>query len=205
MKTIYLMFAGVFALNGLLFGQQTSFQIGLNSVPLVDKTVELQATLAGNPGYEFFIHGGYSFPKFYEKNQDEDYSRYWEGTANGAYLKLGARAYLNETGKFRIYLGPQLTAGYLNQAGKSTTVLCPILHCISFEGEGKRSEYALSAGITGGVRTNILPRLTLDIGVQANRFIFEKPDLANQDMYIPGYGRRPLQGVASIQYTLKGR
>jgi hypothetical protein len=154
MKTIYLLFAGVFVLNSVLFAQRTSFQIGLNAVPLFNKTVELNATLAGNAGYEFFIHGGYSFPKFYQTNRNEDYNQYWEGTASGAYLKLGARAYLNETGKFRIYLGPQLTAGYLYQAGKSITVInCIIAPCPRLEGEGKNKQYLLSGGITAGVRT----------------------------------------------------
>jgi hypothetical protein len=206
MKTIYLLSLGLLAFAQELFAQRISPQIGLNVVPLFDKTVEVNATVLRTPGYEIFLHGGYSFPKLYQTNQHELNDRYWEGKAGGAYLKLGARAYWNETGKFRIYLGPQLTAGYLNQAGKSTTVVyCIIGPCPRLEREGKNRQNFLSGGITTGVTTNLTPRLTLDLGIQANTYVFEKPDLLNNTVYVPGVGRKPVQGVASIQYTLKGR
>ena len=58
MKTIYMLFVGVFVLSGVLVAQPGSFQIGMNVVPLVDRTLELNATLARNPEYEFYMHGG---------------------------------------------------------------------------------------------------------------------------------------------------
>lgn len=105
-----------------------------------------------------------------------------------------------------MFLGAHLTASYLYQNWKSTmNYNCFIGPCIPLERSGKAEDYVLSAGLTAGVRTNLSPRLTLDLGVQGNRFVFEKPDFGTKQVFIPGYGRQPFQGVASLQYTLKSR
>jgi hypothetical protein len=206
MKTISMLFVGVFVLSNVLFAQQTSYQIGLNAVPLVDKTVELNATWTRSPDYDFFVHGGYSLPRNYLNNGKEFAWQYWEGQASGAYLRLGGRAYLNPGGKFRMFFGAQLTTSYLKQSGKRIYIVeCIAAPCPPFESDARKETYLLSGGVTAGVRTNITPRLTLDLGVQANRFVFEKPDLLTNAVYVPGVGRKPIQAVASVQYTLKGR
>ncbi|RRB00069.1 hypothetical protein [Larkinella rosea] len=206
MKTIALLLVGILIQSDELIAQSNTFRIGLNAVPLANRTIELNASLTGKGVLEFYGHGGYTLPGFYAKDKNDFSSRYWEGTGGGAYLRIGARTFLNKTGQLRLFLGTHLTAGYLQQAEKSTTVIkCFIGPCPPLVGEGKNEQYSLSAGITAGVKVNILPRFTLDLGVLANRFLFEKPDLNNPDMYIPGYGRKPVQAVASVQYILKGR
>ncbi|GAB3905474.1 hypothetical protein GCM10028803_36390 [Larkinella knui] len=206
MKTISLLSIGLLVLNSVLFAQPTSFQIGLNAVPFFDKTVELNATWTKSPGYDFFVHGGYTLPSHYPQNNNEFLWRYWEGTVSGAYLRVGGRAYLNKTGRFRPFFGAHLTNSYLNQSGEDVSILeCIVAPCYPIKSKAAKESFLLSAGISGGVRVDIMPRLTLDLGVLANRFIFEKPELYNQAVYIPGYGRKPIQGVASVQYTLKGR
>lgn len=204
MKTISTLFTGFFLLSYGLMAQRMAPQLGLNLIPLFDRTVELNAIVLRNAERELFVHAGYTFPQYHAPNW-EGSSRSWEGESKGGYLRVGAKAYLNPTGRFRFFISPHLTAGYLKQAGKSTNQICTIIHCYSLEAQGKSGQYLLSAGITGGFRVNILPQVTVDLGIQANRFIFEKPDLNNPDIYIPGYGSRPIQAIASVQYTLKGR
>ncbi|GAB3263647.1 hypothetical protein GCM10027347_30270 [Larkinella harenae] len=205
MKTISTLFAGFFLLSYGLMAQRMAPQIGLNLFPLFDRTIELNATLLRNAERELFIHAGYTFPQYHSPNWESG-SYYWEGKSRGGYLRVGAKAYFNPTGRFRFFISPHLTAGYLEQAGKSVNVInCIIGPCPPWEAEGKSGKYLLSAGITGGFRVNILPQVTLDVGIQANRFFENKPDLQNTAIYIPAYGRRPIQGVASVQYTLKGR
>ncbi|MFC5411041.1 hypothetical protein ACFPMF_17100 [Larkinella bovis] len=204
MKTISTLFTGFFLLSYELMAQRMAPQIGLNLVPLLARTLELNATVLRNAERELFVHAGYTFPQSHAQYWESG-SRYWEGESRGAYLRVGAKAYFNPNGRFRFFISPHLTAGYLEQAGKSATVICSIIYCYAMESEGKKGGYSLSAGITGGFRVNLLPQVTLDIGIQANRFLGDNPDLQNPAIYIPGYGRRPVQGVALVQYTLKGR
>ncbi|WP_421827345.1 hypothetical protein [Larkinella sp.] len=206
MKTIYLLSFGLLVLSHGLFAQRLSPQIGLNGVPLFDKTVEVNATVLRTPEYEIFLHGGYSFPRNYLKNKNDFEWQYWEGKSSGAYLRVGGRAFLNSNRKFRMFLGVQLTESYLKQSGTNYHVIeCIVAPCYPLESAAAKKTNALSAGITGGFRSNLASRLSLDLGIQANTYVFEKPDLLNNMVYVPGVGRKPVQGVASIQYTLKGR
>lgn len=206
MKTIYLLSLGLLAFSHGLFAQRLSPQIGLNVVPLFDKTVELNATWTNSPEYDFYFQGGYTFPRNYLKNKNDFEWQYWEGKSSGAYLRVGGRAFLNSNRKFRMFLGVQFTESYFKQSGTKYHVIeCFMAPCYPLESAAAKKTNMLSAGITGGFRTNLASCLSLDLGIQANTYVFGKPDLLNNTVYVPGVGRKPVQGVASIQYTLRGR
>ncbi|KAA9349898.1 DUF3575 domain-containing protein [Larkinella humicola] len=206
MKTIYLLLLGLLAFSHGLFAQRIRSQIGVNVVPLFDKTVEVNASWTNSPNYDFYFQGGYTFPRHYQKNKNDFEWQYWEGKSSGAYLRVGGRAFLNPNRKFRMFLGVQLTESYFKQSGTNYQVIeCIVAPCYPLESAAAQKNDRLSAGITGGFRTNLASRLTLDLGIQANAYVFGKPDLLNNTVYVPGVGRKTVQGVASIQYTLKGR
>ncbi|RAJ95484.1 hypothetical protein LX87_03230 [Larkinella arboricola] len=205
MKTISTLLVGFVLWSNALLAQSPTTQIGLNAVPLLNRTLELSATWTKSPHHEFFAQGGYTFPTSSSNgNRFQDF--YWEGTTRGAYLRLGARAFFNPSDRFRLFLGFHITNGYVKQAGKNTTVLnCLMAPCPALEREAQQDNYLLSAGFAGGVRTSITQRLAVDLGMQFNSFVGGKPELMGQDIYTPGYGRKPLQPVATVHYTLKGR
>lgn len=205
MKTISTVLAAMLLGSSTLFAQSPTTRIGFNVVPLLNRTLELNATWTKSSDHEFFAQGGYTLPTPYSI-QDELGGGFWEGTMRGAYLRLGARAFINKPDRFRFFLGFHVTNGYVGQSGKSTVIInCVMAPCPALEREGKRNDYLLSAGLSGGVRTRLTQRFAVEAGMQFNSLVGGKPELVWEDKYIPGYGRKPLQAVATVQYTLKGR
>ncbi|MFD1141874.1 hypothetical protein ACFQ4C_12175 [Larkinella insperata] len=205
MKTISTLLVIMVLGSRVLLAQSVTTGIGLNGVPLFNRTLELNATWTKSPDHEFFAQGGYTFPTFSSNgNGFQDFN--WEGTTRGAYLRLGARAFFNGSDRFRLFLGFHVTNGYLKQNGKNITILnCFTAPCPALESEGQQEKYVLSAGFSGGVRTSITQRLALEVGTQLNAFVGGKPELMDKDSYIPGYGRKPLQAVATLHYILEGK
>ena len=183
---------------------QRTVRVGVGVVPALNRTVDLGIEVGNGKDLEFFGQVGYML------NARQDDSRYPEGyswrESSGSFLKIGGRLTSDQSKRWRVFGGPQLTGSVLKQGGSffGYSIQCCCIPCpqpppvISSETLG-----LFAVGGSAGVSVQVMKRLEVDLGVELNKVLTGEDRLLQPDAYKPGIGSTPFQALLNVQYRIK--
>jgi hypothetical protein len=210
-----------FLLTYDVWAQRGQNQLGLNTGPLLSRSLELayertlpnrQWSITSGIGIAF---GRATYGEIRLTNAQTGERERFQQAARGVYANVGARRYLLRAGWVRPFVGTHLILSRY-QTYNFTEFWPPqspegiIIDYASYPSSLEyRSGWAVAAGGSVGVAVTLSPRFDIDLGVQAAVPLTERKltgSALNRVYFIAGVGRSqasvPLQGILAFKYRL---